>query len=98
VCPEIFPEGSRSACDLEIGTSRISMKSGTLNYRRRTDSFKFPADAGFVCGHVSVTAAVLRDTIKDAPYIKVQYGISHVETRVEYYKSVPLTSVPCLER
>jgi hypothetical protein len=30
---------------------------------------KFPADAGFICDTVPMTAAMLRTTVKDTPFI-----------------------------
>jgi hypothetical protein len=76
-------EGSRSAYELDVSSSRLSMKSGTLNYRTRT-VFKSPTAARFVCGSVAVTSAMLSDMIQDTPCSNLQSGFSRSETRVKY--------------
>jgi hypothetical protein len=46
ICSEILVEHTRFAHKHDFGTSRVSIKEGMLNCRRKMES-KFLADAGF---------------------------------------------------
>jgi hypothetical protein len=47
-----------------------------MNCRGKVKS-KFPADAGFICDMALVTAAMLRNTVKDTPFTMKNLRFPH---------------------